>query len=84
MTTTRLYRANFERLSTGVELSEKAFKFLEEFYLDFRQTYYYVDREMLDELVSAYKECGEVLPQELVGLLYKELEKNDDLVLITG
>jgi len=82
--TTALYKTNFERRETGVELSEKAFKFLEEFYLDFRQTFYYVDKEVLDGLVSAYKECGEVLPQELVDFLYKELEKNDDLVLITG
>jgi len=73
-----LYKMNCEAIKLGVALDEKAIEFLNDFVLDFRQTYYYIDKDMLDEAILGCKE----LPQELVDCLYKQLKGNGGISLV--
>lgn len=79
---TRLYKAEFQTIPTGLILDDKAIEFLEDFYLDFHETYYYLDEDMLGETILGWKESGKEPPQELVDLLYKELKENGELTFV--
>ena len=73
-----LYKMNCQAVPLGVALDGKAIEFLNDFVLDFRQTYYYMDKDMLDEAILGWKETGEQPPQELVDSLYKQLKESGD------
>lgn len=79
---TRLLKAELKTIPTGITVDDKAIEFLNDFILDFHETYYLLDKDMLDESLIGWN--GKEPPKELVDFLYKQLEEDDSLTLVIG
>lgn len=84
---TKIYKVSYKAEPTDIVLGDKeleCIEFIADFILDYHQTHYYVDEDILNEVLDNMKQEDKEPPAELVNFLREQINKEGDFEFTIG